>query len=110
MAKDVENATTVAQLFEAHMILTANDRLRMLGGALKGGSLKEYRQKVIDYQQDIVPDRNRLGHMVLVATAKPTAVTDAKGNEMSVERTRALRCQILELRGEFRNLLVALQG
>ncbi len=112
MAKDLEKATTVTELFEAHMILTANDRLRMLGGALKGGVFaahKEYRQKVVDYQQDVVPDRNRLGHMVLVPEGKPQAVIDSKGQQVTVEGTRELRRLILGLRSDFRSLLDALR-
>jgi hypothetical protein len=113
MAQGLENATTVTELFEAHMILTANDRLRMLGGALKGGAFaahKEYRQKVIDYQQDVVPGRNRLGHMVLVPEGKPQAVIDSKGQQVTVEGTRELRRLILQLRTDFRNLLDALRA
>jgi len=112
MAKELENATTVTELFEAHMILTANDRLRMLGGALKGAAFAahvEYRKKVVAYQQDVVPDRNRLGHMVLVPEGKPQAVIDSKGQQVTVEGTRELRRLILELRTDFRNLLIALQ-
>ena len=112
-ARGLAKATTVVELFEAHMILTANDRLRMLGGALKGGAFaahKEYRQKVVDYQQDVVPDRNRLGHMVLVPEGKPLAVIDSKGQQVTVEGTRELRRLILGLRTDFRNLLVALQA
>lgn len=112
-AKGLENATTVVELFEAHMILTANDRLRILGGALRGGIFaahNEYRSKVVAYQQDVVPDRNRLGHMVLVPEGKPQAVIDSKGQQVTVVGTRELRRLILELRTDFRNLLDALRA
>ena len=111
-AQGLEKATTVTELFEAHMILTANDRLRMLIGVLKVEAFaahKEYRQKVIAYQQSVVPGRNRLGHMVLVPEGKPQAVVDSKGQQVTVEGTRDLRRLILELRTDFRNLLTALQ-
>lgn len=113
MAEDLGKATTVTELFEAHIILTANDRLRMLGGALKSGTFaahKGYRQKVINYQKDVVPDRNRLGHMVLVPEGKPQAVVDSKGQQVTVQGTRELRRLILQLRTDFRNLLTALEA
>jgi hypothetical protein len=111
-AQKLEKVTGMAELFEAHGILTANDRLRMLVGSLKlevFAAHSGYRPKVVEYQQKVVPDRNILGHQVLVPEGKPTAVTDAKGNAVTVDETRALRRQILELRTDFRNLLDALR-
>jgi hypothetical protein len=112
-ARKLEGATTLAEFFEAHMILTANDRLRMLAGALKAAAFvahKGYRPHIVAYQQKVVPDRNILGHMVLVPEGKPTSVTDSKGKAMSVQETRELRRLILDLRVQFRNLLAALQA
>lgn len=112
-AKKLEGAKTLAEFFEYHMILTANDRLRMLAGALKAGTFaahKGYRPHIVAYQQKVVPDRNILGHMVLVPEGKPTSVTDSKGKAMSVQETRELRRLILDLRVQFRNLLAALQA
>jgi hypothetical protein len=111
--KQLENAKTLEEFFAAHMILTANDRLRMLAGALKAAIFaahKEYRPHIVAYQQKVVPDRNILGHVVLVPKGKPTSVTDSKGTPMSVEETRELRRLILELRLQFRSLLSALQA
>jgi hypothetical protein len=112
-AKKLEGATTLAEFFEAHLILTANDRLRMLGGALKAAAFaahKGYRPHIVTYQQKVVPDRNILGHMVLVPEGKPQSVTDNKGKAISVQETRELRRLILDLRLQFRNLLAALQA
>jgi hypothetical protein len=112
-AKQLENASSMADLFAAHLILTANDRLRLLGGALKASpfaAYNGYRPAIVAYQQEVVPDRNRLGHMVLVPEGKPTAVTDSKGTPVTVEETRKLRRLILDLRASFRSLLNALQG
>jgi hypothetical protein len=112
-AKKLEGAKTLGEFFEAHMILTANDRLRMLAGALKAAAFsahKGYRPHIVTYQQKVVPDRNILGHMVLVPEGKPQSVTDSKGKPMSVKETRELRRLILDLRLQFRNLLVALQA
>lgn len=113
MAKKLENATTLGEFFEAHMVFTANDRLRILAGALKAAmfsSHKGYRPHIVAYQQKVVPERNILGHMVLVPKGKPQSVTDSKGKPVSIEETRELRRLILDLRLQFRNLLAALQA
>lgn len=112
-AKKLEGAKTLAEFFEFHMILTANDRLRMLSGALKAATFsahKGYRPHIVAYQQQVVPDRNILGHMVLVPKGKPTAVTDSKGKQITLDETRKLRKLILDLRLQFRDLLAALQA
>jgi hypothetical protein len=112
-AQALEGATTLDEFFEAHMILTANDRLRILGGLLKIPKLsshKEYRTAVTKYQQQVVPDRNLLGHMVLIPEGKPNAVTDSGGKPISLKKTRELRCLILDLRNQFRQLHAALQS
>lgn len=112
-ARKLEEATTLSKFFEAHMIFTASDRLRLLSGALKDTAFsahKDYRQHVVSYQQKVVPGRNILCHQVLVPEGKPTAVTDNQGKTMSLDETRELRKLILELRLEFKCLLSALQG
>ncbi len=111
-AKKLEGATTLAEFFDSHMILTANDRLRMLTWALKApgfDAYSEYRRSVVKYMQEVVPRRNRLGHRVLVPQGKPQASTDSRGEEVTVDETRKLRRQILDLRSKFRDLLKALQ-
>ena len=95
------------------MILTSNDRLRVLAGALNAEILephKEFRQAVVTYQQKVLPKRNDLGHVVLVPDGKILTLTDSKGKVMSLGETRKLRRLILALRGDFRKLLLALQG
>ncbi len=112
-AKGLEGATTLDEFFEAHMIFTANDRLRMLAGLLKIPGLsshKEYRKAVTKYQQHVVPDRNLLGHIVLIPEGKPNAVTDSRGKAISLKKTRELRCLILDLRAQFRQLHYALDS
>ena len=112
-AKGLQVATTLAEFFEAHMILTANDRLRILGGLLKASSFAAhsgYRPAIVAYQREVVPYRNRLGHMVLVPQGKPQAVTDSQGKSVTIEETRELRRLILDLRSQFRSLLAALHA
>ena len=112
-ATKLRSVTSMAELFEAHMVLTSNDRLRVLAGVLKAKVLephKEDRRSVITYQQKVVPPRNVLGHMVLVPEGKIRTLTDNKGKVFTLQETRELRRLILALRTDFRKLLLALQG
>ena len=114
LAAELEAATTLAEFFKAHMILTSFDRLRMLAGALKAEAFKghaAYREKVVTYQQKVkCLGRNHLGHVVLVPEGKPTEVTDIEGKVVTLDEMRELRKLILGLRGDFRGLLAALTG
>ena len=110
--KTLENATSIVEFLEAHMILTAYDRLRILAAALKTKELephKAFRKSVLDYQHKAVQGRNILGHQVLVPEGKPSAVADAHGKEVTLDEMRDLRKLILTLRGDFRNLMAALK-
>jgi hypothetical protein len=111
-AMALKDVTTMEALFEAHLIFTANDRLRILSRYLKRDSFDAhagYRPALIKYMEKVVPGRNDLGHLVLVPVGKPQAVVDIEGKQISLEDTRKLRQLILELRGDFRKLLLALQ-
>jgi hypothetical protein len=111
-AEQLKQATTLEELFAAHMILTANDRLRILGGALKTKTFeahKAYRESIVRYQQDTVPKRNELGHMVLIPEGRPSSVVAIGGKTVNIEEMRELRKLILGLRMDFKNLLAALQ-
>jgi CheY-like chemotaxis protein len=106
-------ATTIEEFFKAHMIFTANDRLRVLGRALDIEIFKAHnsaRAVVTEYRVKIVPRRNDLGHLVLVPEGKPQAVIDNEGKKINLEEMRELRRLILNLRSEFRKLLTALQA
>lgn len=112
-AAALKDSTKMATLFEAHLIFTANDRLRILSRVLKYEAFKDHavaRKAVIAYMQDVVPERNGLGHLVYVPEGKPQAVTTIEGKEISLDETRELRRTILGLRQDFRNLLFALQA
>ncbi len=111
-AEKLRTAAGLPDLFEAHLLLTANDRLRILAGALKTKTLeahKEYRKSVVSYQQEVIPKRNVLGHVVRVRQGEAYVLRDSKGNVFSLEAARDLRRTILSLRTDFRNLLIALQ-
>ncbi len=112
-AAKLKGAANLVELFEAHMVLTAYDRLRMLGGALKADAFKaqkKYRPHVVTYQQKVTRERNILGHMVLVPEGKPQTVIGSEGTPIGLDQTRELRRLILDLRGEFRALLAELQA
>jgi hypothetical protein len=112
-AKQLEAATTIGEFFEAHMVLTAFDRLRILADALKVPALAahgSFRASVVSYQQTVVPGRNKLGHLVLQPQGKPEAVVDSEGKQVSLEEMRKLRKLILGLRNDFRNLQSALKS
>lgn len=109
----LRKASAFPEFLEVHAVFTANDRLRMLKRLLETDSLKPhsvYVPAVVSYMKEIVPDRNILGHQVLTPEGKAVSVVDSRGKQISLEETRVLRRQLLELRGQFRGLLRALGG
>jgi len=108
---ELKKAPSMAALFEAHMIFTANDRLRILSGLLKTAFRDHVstRQSVVTYMNTVVPHRNKLGHLVLVPGGKPQSVATSEGREISVEELRELRRMILSIRAEFIDLMLALK-
>lgn len=97
----------------AHYLLTANDRLRILAGALKLDALADcwhFRARVTDYMNNVVPKRNVLGHRVLSPEGKPIAIATLEGEQIGLEEMRTLRCLLLNLRNEFRELKSILAG
>ena len=111
-AGKLEGATSMAALFEAHMIFTAYDRLRFLSRALKDEKWKDHapaRDAVVKYMGKVVPDRNLLGHAILVPDGRPQLVVDGAGKQVTLDEMRDLRRLILSLRSEFRTLLNGLR-
>lgn len=112
MASNLKDATSLTEFFKAHLVFTSYDRLRLLAGELEGQVLdaqRGFRQSVVDYQQKVVPRRNDLGHVVMVPDGKRSTLTDSEGKVITLDETRDLRRLILALRGDFRELLLALQ-
>ncbi|MCW0183056.1 MAG: hypothetical protein OJI70_14930 [Zavarzinia sp.] len=98
---------------QAHYLLTANDRLKILAGALKLEALADchqFRAKVTHYMDNVVPKRNELGHRVLSPEGRPIAIGTFEGKEVGLEDMRTLRCLLLNLRSEFRELKAILAG
>lgn len=113
-AEKLRGATGLPELFEAHLVFTAYDRLRILAGALQATKSLEphraYRKSVTAYQQDVVPKRNVLGHVARVKQGEAYVLVDSKGTVFTVDYTRELRRKILSLHADFRGLLDALQA
>ncbi|MDG9977157.1 hypothetical protein [Ectopseudomonas oleovorans] len=103
-------ATNVATILEAHMIFGASDRLRMLRRLLEADAAHAQSVDTIkSYMENVVPDRNVLGHMVLAPEGRPQAVVNIEGKQINLDDMRTLRKTILGLREDFRALMDALK-
>jgi hypothetical protein len=103
-------ATSVATILEAHMIFGANDRLRILRHLLESDAAHAQSINTIrSYMDNVVPDRNILGHMVLAPEGRPQAVVNIEGKLINLDDMRTLRKTILGLREDFRTLEYALK-
>lgn len=103
---------SIEALMNEHFVFNANDRLRMLSRALKSAAFKAHgdaRPSVIQYIEEVVPERNGLAHKLYSPQGKPTGVANSSGEEIDIDQLRALRRTILGLRGDFRSLLEALR-
>ncbi|MGQ5369589.1 hypothetical protein ACULLZ_01660 [Xanthomonas arboricola pv. corylina] len=104
-------ATNIATVLEAHMIFGANDRLRMLRRLLEADAAHAQSVATIrSYMDNVVPDRNVLGHMVLAPKGRPQAVVNIEGKQINLDDMRTLRKTILGLREDFRVLMDALKN
>ncbi|MGY4158019.1 hypothetical protein ACVINW_003861 [Bradyrhizobium sp. USDA 4461] len=111
IAEKLRTETDIARFYKAHMLFTSMERLKLLKSALKEGGSHENpgaHASVAKYMDEVVPERNDLGHVVLVPEGKPTLVVNAVGAQVSLEDMRVLRCTILDVRAEFRSLLKTL--
>lgn len=104
-------ATNVETILKAHMIFGANDRLRMLRRLLEGDAIHAQSVDTIkSYMDNVIPDRNVLGHMILAPEGRPQAVVNIEGEQINLDRMRTLRKTILGLREDFRTLVDTLKG
>lgn len=113
LGEKLKSETDIAAFYKAHMLFTSMERLKLLKSALQSGGSHENvgaHASVVKYMEEVVPERNDLGHVVLVPEGKPTLVVNATGRQVSLDDMRVLRCAILEVRTEFRSLLQLLQG
>lgn len=113
LGEKLRTRTDIADFYKAHMLFTSMERLKLLKSVLKAGGSHENpgaHASVVKYMEEVVPERNDLGHVVLVPEGKPTLVVNAAGNQVGLDDMRVLRCTILEVRTQFRSLLEMLRG
>lgn len=113
LGEKLKAETDITAFYKAHMLFTSMERLKLLKLALKAGGSHENpgaHASVVKYMDEVVPERNNLGHVVLVPEGKPILVVNAEGKQVNLDDMRALRCTILEVRTEFRSLLATLRG
>ena len=111
-ANALRQGGSLTDCLKEHLLFQSNDRVRLLARALDAGEFaiyKSYRPSVIRYQNDVAPKRNRYAHVTLIPDRQPHTLAGA-GQVVTLEETRELRKLILTLRGEFRNLKIALMG
>jgi len=113
LGEKLKTETDIAAFYKAHILFTSMERLKLLKSALTTGGSHENpgaHASVVKYMEQVVPERNDLGHVVIVPEGKPTMVVNAEGKQVSLEDMRVLRCTILDVRTEFRSLLGTLRG
>ncbi|MEB1529020.1 hypothetical protein [Xanthomonas sp. WHRI 7945] len=109
----LKEAPSTEALFDAHMLLTSDQRLRLLASILKMREFAAHAAGVAavkSYREGVVGGRNKLGHAVLVPQGKPSSVVYGNGGVVDINEMRELRKLILGLRAEFRALLNAMQA
>ncbi len=98
---------SLTEIMKKHGLFQANDALRLLTNVLKEDvaiDCSAYRNQVQSYMDNIVPNRNKLGHRVLDPAGKPVGIQAIGGDFVSLDEMRTLRCSLLELRDSFREL------
>lgn len=110
---EIKNEPSIEAIFEAHMIFTAFDRLLLLETVLQMDEFRAHaaaKDTVKSYRVDVVPKRNKLGHMILAPEGKPQAIETTEGEKVSLDEMRNLRKLILGFRENFRALADALRA
>jgi CheY-like chemotaxis protein len=101
--------THLNELAEHHGIYTSDDRLRLLKKSLVDLKMHEgHHHKLEGYRSEVMPKRNDLAHIRVVADGFSRKIFDRKGNELTSEDMRALRVKLLEYQECF-DELIALQ-
>lgn len=110
--KKLTDAPDLDAVLKAHMLFTADDRLRLLASILKMADFAAHAERITtieSYRAEVVVNRNQLGHVVLRPEGKPAGVAALSGQIVDLEQMRTLRRLILGLRADFRTLLQALE-
>lgn len=98
----LQEAKTMNDLLQQKTsIFSAYHRLLVLRSAIAGSGLakeEQFSAALSTYIDKVVPDRNILGHVVLVPKGKSNAVIGSDGTPKSIDEMRALRKLLLDLR------------
>lgn len=104
---------SMAEVMEAHVYFTSNDRLRMLKGLLEKDPMKGQAATgaaLGKYIRAVVPERNTMAHVLPAVKGKARTVLNAAGQELGVQELRELRRSILGFRQDFYTLLAELKA
>jgi hypothetical protein len=108
-AAKLSSKTTLEELFSAHGLLDSSRRLRLMLAALNESdhaNCERYIESARTYLKDVLPQRNDLGHKVLIPEGASYVVTFS-GKKVTVEGMRDLRKQIMLSRADIRELRAA---
>jgi hypothetical protein len=114
MRKDLELALAkevIAELL-SDRLFTAEHKLRFLIRRLRPfGALTKLREHLVAYQSEIIPMRNRLAHARLTRDREGTLVFEGtNGPSITPEHMKKVRCDLLDYRAIFKELLDALSN
>lgn len=104
---EIRQNPSIELVLKQHMVFTSYDKHDTLSQILNGeefAKFHSYREHITTYREEVLKDRNRLGHQVLSPEGKPIAISAPDGQQVNLEQMRALRKRLLLLRAEFRAL------
>jgi len=95
----------LSELKNLHNAYTSIDRLRLLKNMLKNKtSYKESFEEIVRYLSETVPKRNDLAHVRVKVEGFSRQLFDRHGNELTSERMKSLRQELLEFQDLFESL------
>jgi len=107
--RKIESASSIQEVLKYHMIFDARTRLQLLMRLLeKDENRVDEVTTVKNYMENVIGERNMLGHMVLEPEGKPHIVVADNGKKVRLEEMRDLRRLILDFREKFRELTKSL--
>lgn len=96
----LEGEAALEALFSDHELFTSYDKLRVLSFIVRRRftSETELRKAIAAYMDTMPRDRNRLGHVPLVAAGGRRELRDGAGETITAERLRAVRRELIAFR------------
>jgi CheY-like chemotaxis protein len=102
--KIIEGVQHVSDLFEFHHIYTSNDRLRLLKHLLKAEGANHESIEVITNYLGKIGIRNDLAHIRAETKGFSRKFFDRKGIELTTDRMKTIRQELLEFQEHFETL------